>query len=83
LAGGAARLAAGAPGGGFALDVVWSILGAILLLLVIVLARGAGRRRVIISPRPARGCGWPTAAALAPRLGRRLPDAGSGWKNRR
>jgi uncharacterized membrane protein YeaQ/YmgE (transglycosylase-associated protein family) len=34
------------PGGAFSLDIVWSIIGAIVLLLVIVLVRGAGRRRV-------------------------------------
>jgi uncharacterized membrane protein YeaQ/YmgE (transglycosylase-associated protein family) len=38
-------ISAGAAGGGFTFDVVWSILGAIVLLLVISLVRGAGRGR--------------------------------------
>ena len=38
----------GVGGGAFAFDVVWSILGAIVLLLVISLVRGAGRRRMVV-----------------------------------
>jgi uncharacterized membrane protein YeaQ/YmgE (transglycosylase-associated protein family) len=39
-------LAVSAPAaGGFAFDIVWSILGAILLLLIVSLVRGVGRGR--------------------------------------